>query len=69
MSVKEKHEKSKRASVSHSLRHEEKPTQSISSHSSYIEYLERKWERLIRGQEFALKAYEQFKNMSDELIG
>ena len=36
MSFKEKQEKSKKASDVHSLRHEEKSTQSISSLSSHI---------------------------------
>jgi len=37
MSVKEKQEKSKKASDAHSLRHEDKIAQSISSLSSHIE--------------------------------
>ncbi len=52
MSVKDvqKHEKSKKASDIHSLKHEEKSAQSISSLSSHIGSLRASGEELVRQQ-------------------
>lgn len=69
MSVKEKQEKSKKASDVRSLRHEEKSAQSVSSLSSHIGQLERTWNRLLKEQENAHKAIRHYENIRDQYIG
>ena len=68
MSVKGKPEKSKKASDVHSLKHEEKSAQSISSLSSHIGETKREWERLIDEEEIALKAIRHYKQKMDLFI-
>ena len=69
MSVKEKQEKSKKASDVRSLRHEDKSVQSISSLSNHIGQLEETWNRLLQEQENAFKAIDHYKKISDKYIG
>ena len=67
-SVNEK-QKSKKASDVRSLRHEDKPAQSISSLSSHIEQLEETWNRLIKQQKTAVKAIIHFEQIRNQFIG